>query len=231
MSQFALWSHVLDLDKPAATGSEDDSPMSAPDSPITQWIAELKQGDAEAARQLWGAYFERVRQAARRRLGTAPARVADEEDAALSVFRSLFEGAAAGRFQELTDRQDLWMLLMAMTRHKSVDEIRRRTRRKRGGGEVRGESAFAAGPGKSSAFGLREMAGDDPTPDTIVAAEEQLRHLLSLLRDDDLRRVAQRRLEGRTNAEIAEELGVVERSVERKLRLIRDTWESELNDG
>ena len=71
---------------------------------FTHWIARLKQGDDEAARKLWGTYFERLQQAARKRLGTAPKRVTDEEDVAVDVFHSLCRGAAEGRFEQLTDR-------------------------------------------------------------------------------------------------------------------------------
>ena len=74
---------------------------------ITRWIGNLKQGDDEAALQLWERYFQRLVQLARHKLGTTPRRVADEEDVALSVFRRLCDGAQDGRFEQLTDRDDL----------------------------------------------------------------------------------------------------------------------------
>ena len=39
----------------------------------------------------------------------------DEEDVALSVFASLCRGAQCGNFKKLTDREDLWALLLVMT--------------------------------------------------------------------------------------------------------------------
>jgi len=198
------------------------------ESQITLWIQQLKEGDQEAARQLWSEYFERLLMAARQRLGEGPRRVADEEDVVVSVFDSLCRGAAKGRFDQLTDRQDLWMLLLTITRQKSVDEIRRRTRQKRGGGAVRGESVFAREVDESAAVGISELTSDEPTPDLLVSAEDNFRYLLGLLRDDTLRRVAHLRMEGHTDDEIADQLNVSKRTIERKLKLIRDTWESEI---
>ena len=44
------------------------------------------------------------------------------------------------------------------------------------------------------------------------------------LDDETLRQIAIRKMEGETNAEIARDLGVQPRTVERKLRLIRELW-------
>jgi DNA-directed RNA polymerase specialized sigma24 family protein len=48
--------------------------------------------------------------------------------------------------------------------------------------------------------------------------------LLGLLDDDSLRQIARLKLEGYTNEEIAERLGIVERTVERRLNRIRRQW-------
>ena len=51
---------------------------------ITQWIADLKRGDPQAAEKLWQRYFERLVRLAKKKLRT-PLRIADEEDVALSA--------------------------------------------------------------------------------------------------------------------------------------------------
>jgi DNA-directed RNA polymerase specialized sigma24 family protein len=51
--------------------------------------------------------------------------------------------------------------------------------------------------------------------------------LLESLGDAVLRSIAVWKMEGYTNAEIAARLGCVEVTVERRLRLIRDTWARE----
>jgi hypothetical protein len=77
---------------------------------VTRWLGHLKGGDPRAASHLWQRYFRRIVGLARVKLGHAPRAVADEEDAALSAFRNLCEGAAEGRFDQLHDRDDLWRL-------------------------------------------------------------------------------------------------------------------------
>ena len=49
------------------------------------------------------------------------------------------------------------------------------------------------------------------------------------LGDDELRKVARLRLEGASLEEIAAQVGVVSRSIKRKLAVIRAVWERELN--
>jgi RNA polymerase sigma factor (sigma-70 family) len=206
----------------------DATSMMSPTSSVTVWIANLKAGQASAAHQLWNRYADRLVDLARRKLGAAPKAVADEEDIAQSVFGSICRGAAAGRFDRLNNRDDLWWILLAVTRRKAVDHIRREASLKRGGGRVRSESglnraAFAEGP-----FALDQLIGCEPTAELLAILEEQHRRLLGMLRDDDLRKIAMLRIEGYTVAEVADMLGISVRSIERKLRLIRNAWSHEL---
>lgn len=53
---------------------------------------------------------------------------------------------------------------------------------------------------------------------------EECQQLLECLKDDSLRQVALWKLEGLTNREIAERLGCVEKTIERKLKSIRQLW-------
>jgi|GEM_PF-5776825 len=74
-----------------------------------------------------------------------------------------------------------------------------------------------------------DMDEDVAALQTLVIMQEQLGLLLAQLRDDTLRSVAVRRLEGFTNTEIAQELAVSERTVERILNLIRGDWEKAIS--
>lgn len=198
---------------------------------VTAWIRDLKRADDEAARQLWERYFAKLVRVAERKLGDASRRVADGEDVALSVFHTLCSGAAAGQFDQLTDRDDLWKLLVAITSMKAVDQIRRQTSQKRGSGEVRGDS-IVSGPGHGAAgegpAGFEQFMAQEPTPEYVALLDEEHRRLLSLLRDDTQRQVAELRMQGYANQEIADQLQLSIRSVERKLNLIRETWASEM---
>ena len=203
--------------------------MSIAPQSVSQWFLQLKIGDAEAAQNLWDRYSTRLIEQAYKRLGSAPKRVADEEDIAICVFQSLCRGAKAGRFDDFKNRDDLWWLLLALTKQKAVDHVRREMAQKRGGGHVMSETAMNGEPDESKGFTLDYLIGDEPTPDFLIALEEENRRLLNMLRDDRLREIAVRRLEGYSVLEIAEELGLSTRTIERKLQLIRTTWSEELS--
>ncbi len=190
---------------------------------VTRWIGELKEGESNASQKLWERYFGRLIRLATKRLGSAPRRIADEEDVALSVFDNLCRGAAAGRFKQLQDRDDLWKLLTAIVGMKAVDQIRRQTAQKRGGTEVRGESIFGAAD-TSQHGGLNQMFQDEPTPEMLLAMEEQQREMIQILPDDSQRQVARLRFEGYSNEEISNQMGISLRTVERKLKVIRKIW-------
>jgi len=91
--------------------------------------------------------------------------VSDEEDIALSILRCLCHGAAEGRFDKLENHDDLWRLLMTITKHKCVDQMRREARQKRGGAQMRGESALAA-EGSARPTSLDEFVGRNLRPST-----------------------------------------------------------------
>jgi DNA-directed RNA polymerase specialized sigma24 family protein len=192
---------------------------------ITGWIGELKAGDTEAAHRLWCRYFDGLVRLARKKLKAVPrnSAVEDEEDAALSAFESLCAGAAAGRFAQLKDRDDLWRLLVVITLRKALDQIQRGRQLKRGAGRIVAEGELAGidpdGPG-----GFEQWIGREPTPEFAAMLAEEFELRISRLNDSTLRQVALERLEGYTNDEIAERLGCVTRTVERKLELIRRAW-------
>jgi RNA polymerase sigma factor (sigma-70 family) len=196
---------------------------------VSAWIDDLKAGEHEAARKLWERYFEKLVNLARRELGSkSRRREADEEDVAQRVFKSLWQGAEAGRFPKLTDRNDLWALMIKLTEHKVIDQLRYEGRQKRGGGKVRGESALFDVNQERPERGIEQIAGQEPTPEFLMQMNEQCDRLLGLLPDDTLRDVAIWKLQRYTDTEIAEKLDCVVRTVERKLKLIRSRWSKEL---
>ena len=106
------------------------------DGEVTLWLERLKAGDQDAAQRLWEGYFARLVGLARKKLGSLPRRAADEEDVALSAFKSFWRGAERGRFPRLDDRDDLWQVLVLITARKAYDLRRHEQRQKRGGSAV-----------------------------------------------------------------------------------------------
>lgn len=195
---------------------------------ISMWIASLKDGDAAAAQRLWDRFSARLRDFAQQRLGRTPRGMADEDDIAQSAFHSMCEGVIAGRFSDVRSRDELWWLLLKLTRQKAVNHRRREGAKKRGGGRVHTETALSTTSADQDSFALDQLIGQDPTPEFLVALEEEHQRLLGLLRDDRLREIAILRIEGYAVADVAGRLGISLRSVERKLQLIREVWILEL---
>ncbi len=200
--------------------------MSA-DQSVTHLLRQLQSADGDhtlAQEQLWQRYFERLVGLARKKLRNAPQRVEDEEDVVLAALESFFRGARAGRFPELRDRTNLWPLLVTITARKALNQLKRQHAQKRGGGAVRGESVFISGGDNDAWSGIESVVQDQPTPEFAAEVAEQCEQMLTALGDETLRRIALLKLEGYTNQEIADQLGITTRTVERKLQLIRQTW-------
>jgi RNA polymerase sigma factor (sigma-70 family) len=194
----------------------------APEShSVTRWIERLQADDPRAASALWERFVERMLAVARRQLGDAPRRVADEEDVVLAAFERFHAGLRQGRFPRLNDRDDLWAVLFTLTARHAARLRRDQGRARRGRGRVRGDSALAGAP---------EPADDAPTPAEALLLQERLAGLLDALADDGLRRIALARLEGYSNVEIAALVGRSEVTVERRLRLIRAVWQQREED-
>ena len=78
--------------------------------------------------------------------------------------------------------------------------------------------------------GWAEVVGTAPTPEFAAQAAEEYGRLLARLASDEFRSIAVWKMEGLTNAEIADRLGCALSSVDRRLRIIRKTWETELGE-
>src|SRR5262249_41085357 len=174
----------------------------------------------------WQRYFENLFNLARQKLHGTPQRFADQEDVALSAFDSFCRGAQQGRFPQLADRNDLWRLMVVITVRKAVDLRTHEHRQKRGGGHLLDEAAL--GGLSDSGGGIDHLAGPQATPEFAAQVAEECRRLLGLLNDRVLRSVALWKMEGYSTEEIAEKLGCVPRTVERKLRVIRSLWVQEI---
>ena len=189
----------------------------AQEGSVSRWLGPLQQGDPAAVQQLWERYFLSLVKLARQRLRPTPTHGADAEDVALSAFDSFCRNAQGGRFPQLSDRHDLWRLLVVITARKAAHLARDQGRLKRGGGLAPSEDVD-----------LDQYLGREPTPELAAEVAEEYQRLLTNLGDADLAAVAGWKMEGYSNAEIAAKLDCAPRTVERKLQLIRGVWEQEL---
>lgn len=190
---------------------------------VSNWIDQIKEGDSIAAHQIWRHYFDRLVRSVRTNLRGQNRGASDEEDIVISVFESFYRAAEKGRFPDLSDRDDLWRLLLKMSARKIVDKRRHDQRQRRGAG-VRVHSLDHAGENDA----IIQVIGDEPTPEMVLIMEESFERLISHLGVGQLQEIAVAKLEGLSNAEIAERLECSERTVERRLHLIREKCQQEL---
>lgn len=65
------------------------------------------------------------------------------------------------RFSRLDDSSDLWQILVMLAERKAIDEVRRQTAAKRGGDQVRSDSAFTKVGDGASGQRLEQFADSD----------------------------------------------------------------------
>jgi DNA-directed RNA polymerase specialized sigma24 family protein len=141
--------------------------------------------------------------------------------------RSFLGRVQQGQFSRLENRDDLWKILVTISKRKAAKHIARETAEKRGGGRVRGESAVLR-PGEGLATGLEAFADERPTPDEQCEMLDCVEHILAFLdelNDETLRAIAVFKSHGIGDEQIARELNCSTKTVERKRKRLRERAE------
>jgi hypothetical protein len=131
---------------------------------VSAWLERLKAGSGDALQPLWERYFTRLVAFARRRLHGRAIAVASGTDVALSAFQSFHDGVWRGRFPRLEDRNDLWRVLLMLTRQKALNLIAHEQWGNRGGGRVRHLSALTEECPGLEADAVADLLRSAPTP-------------------------------------------------------------------
>lgn len=173
----------------------------------------MRAGDPHAVEHLWERFRPRLLALARNTLSGQSQRFADPEDALQSAFVSFWQRAERGDFGDDLDRDDLWNVLGVITVRKALKHQERERAQKRGGGRT------------ADAMPVDAVASPHEGPELDIVCTEMLELL-----EPDLRPYAVLRLMGHKNREIADQFGCTERKVERKLQLIREIWEAEVQE-
>ena len=190
--------------------------MTPSDSSVILVIEALRQGDSQAAKEIWDRYAPRLQVMAKkwvRRVGNTGEY--DEEDVAVSALGDFFQGVADGRFPDLKGGTDIWQLLAVIAARKA-NNMRKKAQADKRGGQNKAQTTDA----------MEQVAGTDLPPDLSAMMMEECRLLLDQLKDRDLESVALLKLDGFTNDEVAAKLGFSRRTIQRMLKLIREIWET-----
>lgn len=167
---------------------------------ITGWLDSVRQGNDEAAKNIWDRWYERL--CARVSPHSGRLRIHDNEDIASDAFADFFAALRAGKFSSLRNRAEIWKLLATIAVRKSTASYRFEHAKRRGGGrrvysieELKQKSSSMAAPRR---------------PITSVVIEEVIRSISNPM----LARVARMKIEGMDNPDIAIELDCSIRTVQ-----------------
>jgi RNA polymerase sigma-70 factor (ECF subfamily) len=196
----------------------------AADSAVTDsstLLARWRDGDQQAAAELFHRYAARLLALAHQRLSARMAARVDAEDVVQSVYGSFFAGARNGRFV-LQHSGDLWRLLVAITLHKVRRQVHHHTAGKR--------SINLEEWSNDSLMGIpaERWAGQPSPMDASMLAdtlENAMRELTPVQR-----RIIEMRLQGNTVPEIAAETQRSLATVKRLLHQLKEKLGNDLGD-
>ena len=194
---------------------------------VTGWIEGLKSNNPDAQRQIWKRFVERLVSYANRKLNGVTCGMVDANDIANMAFQNFFEKSPE-EFASLVDRNDLWKILCMLAERRAIDALRKNSALKNGSNQV----VYESGLGLSDSDKQRtfdQFPGNQVPPDFQLILSEEVEQRLDSLRTDLQRRIAIEKMQGLTNHEIAQKLSISLRSVERKLNMIRNAFQSKMN--
>ena len=172
---------------------------------------------ADDGKDKWQGYFVRLTALARKKLRHIPKQVKDEQDIACSAIKSFFRGLERNGVGPTDENDfDLWPLLATIAARKCVDLLVYLKAKKRDVSKITDAE-------------LDEITFNEPGPGSVAEQQEGRRRLLDVLKDDRSRQIAEWKMEGFTNKEIAGKLDTTERTVEREIKLIKGLWEKYVN--
>jgi RNA polymerase sigma factor (sigma-70 family) len=160
-------------------------------------LARARQGESGALAELTRRYEPEVRLVAHVQLGPALRPHLDSMDLVQSVHRSLMLGLRAGKF-DVGSSDQLVALALTLVRRKVARKWR----------HLRRQQRLSSGPaGGDLERTLASLAASGAEPAEAAQIDDALRHVCAGM-DETERRVIELRLEGRSTAEVARELGL-----------------------
>lgn len=196
-------------------------------SSVTVWLRSLEAGDAKSADDIYHHFCDRLQNLIRTQIPAQVRATYDEDDVAVSAFHSMFLGIREQRFQ-FANRSDFWHLLLLIAERKIAKRIRFETQDKRDVRRLVQNSVFARlSPEQQGEVcdGVNSLPGYEPTPEFAAEVAETCENLLASLPDDTCRQIASLMLENHTADQVAHKLSCTRRTVQRKLLVIRRTWQ------
>jgi RNA polymerase sigma-70 factor (ECF subfamily) len=179
------------------------------DDDWTALAAGLKAGEPAAIRTFWVTYGKQLHAVADRRLAAALRRRIGAEDVVQSVCRTFLRRVQGGELV-LEDAERLWHLLCAIAVAKTREQARFHGRKKRDVHSQVGIEPEEAG----------QLVDPGSDPEAMLLASEIEAEIEAL--GDEERQIVLLKIADLTNDEIAEKLGISERTVRRLIQKVRE---------
>jgi RNA polymerase sigma factor (sigma-70 family) len=189
-----------------------------PSESFADLFSRLRQGDEDAAAQLFASYAHRLIGLASLHLAGPLRRKVDPEDVVQSALNSFFQRQRRGQV-EAADWNSLWSLLVTITLRKCGHKIEYYRAACRDA--AREQAALA----RDDSIQAHEALARDPSPSEAAALVELTEQILNSLRDPREQQIFTLALEGRGSEEISQEVGLTRRTVQRVLARVRSKLE------
>ena len=188
---------------------------------MTRWISAMRMGDPDAIRKLVERYFGRLRKLSEARIRRGKPIYEDGEDIAIQVLTSVCQKVEQGHFPDLQNRNDLWYLMFFITHRMVIDRWRARK-------NLSHQVPFTGtleDALETIDHDLDSFLSEDSESDfQILEIVDCWQGMIRQIKDPIAKEVAKLKLDGLSNREIADKLGIVPRTVERKSELIEQRW-------
>lgn len=177
-------------------------------------VARLREGERDAATEVFELYAKRLIELARSRLSDRLRRKLDPEDVLQSALKSFFSGVQQGTIS-LADWDGLWTILVVITLRKCRKQVIYYQRACR----TIGRERHSEGSDEECRVAFEAIARE-PLPDEAAQLVETLEEALRGFDDVD-RQVLLQTLQGDKPAEISVKLGITQRRTYRVLERVR----------
>lgn len=186
---------------------------------ITRLLGILTNGDndakSKAIEKLWNVYIDRLCEIARVTLTKEAARASSDQSMIQSVFDSLQRRAQCGQLMPLSHEDGLWKYLL--------ESINRRAAKLSTDAQPTDTSEINSTTVPSHVqLSHQEAAFKEPTADGI----QEILQKLDGIEGDITRNVVLLHLQSYTDQQISERLKISQRSVHRKIALVKKMWEN-----
>ncbi len=179
---------------------------------ITACLLRVRSGSTDAFVILFNFYIQRLRGYVVGRLSDRDRGEGIEDDLSVETMYCLWFDLSGGRFSKVNNRDELWYAIMRIAKSRMIDRHRYLSRIRRAAIKTISLSSLVIGSKTQSEI------------DQFIIYDAW-KLFTESLEDQQLKELVRMKMDGLSSDVVAEQLGLVPRTVQRKLKIIRELWE------